>query len=525
MPQSPHAIDNGLTFTDIFCGAGGSSIGLTEAGFRLVLAANHWQRAIDTHAANFTHAEHLCADVNNYDMRRLPTTDVLWASPICTEASPSGAGGGGGAKYRQVDGQVALGFDGEPVEQAGYERTRATFHDVIRATEVHRYKAVIVENVPDVAWKWELYSWWLTGMQLLGYNVQIVSVSSAHVGDEHNPFAPQWRNRKYIVATREGIPLPDVKPRPLAWCQRCGTDVHAQQWWKPKTRLYLGQPVGKYRQQYLYQCPTGHAFVEPYVLPAASVIDWDNLGPRLGDRKRLPVAKTLARIEAGLSLLREAALITVNHSDGGHRAVPLARGPLPTRTVHIGEGIATHPLLVPCGGSRYDDAADATQPFRTRLTRESEAVLTPPAFIAQMRNHCTAAGVDEPLTTMTTSGRHHYLGTVPQTGRTYPARDGRHALVVPYRSGNVTTTADEPLLTMATKTAAGIARPGTDGPELRVEDCHFRMLTPREQLRSQRFPDTYHVTGTVAEQTMQAGNAVSANVAHWLGRQVAAALA
>ena len=40
------------------------------------------------------------------------------------------------------------------------------------------------------------------------------------------------------------------------------------------------------------------------------------------------------------------------------------------------------------------------------------------------------------------------------------------------------------------------------------------MLKAREHLRAQRFPDTYTVTGNAAEQTMQAGNAVSANVAH-----------
>lgn len=41
-----------ITFTDIFCGAGGSSIGLTEAGLELRLAANHWDRAIATHSMN-----------------------------------------------------------------------------------------------------------------------------------------------------------------------------------------------------------------------------------------------------------------------------------------------------------------------------------------------------------------------------------------------------------------------------------------------------------------------------------------
>lgn len=78
------------TATDLFCGAGGSSTGLVAAGFELKLAANHSAVAITTHSANHPDAEHLCADINNVDMRRLPRTDVLWASPICTEISPAG---------------------------------------------------------------------------------------------------------------------------------------------------------------------------------------------------------------------------------------------------------------------------------------------------------------------------------------------------------------------------------------------------------------------------------------------------
>jgi DNA (cytosine-5)-methyltransferase 1 len=518
-----------ITFTDIFCGAGGSSIGLAEAGFELALAANHWPIAIRTHAANFPDAEHLCADVNNYDMRRLPTTDIGWFSPICTEASPSGAGAAPKEKYQRVAGQVTLDSNGEPMEQAGFERTRATFYDVLRATEVHHYKAVLIENVPEVAWKWGLYEWFLQGLAMVGpgYNIQIVCVSSAHIGGDDNPFAPQWRNRKYIVATRKDLRIPDVEPRPLAWCGMCASVVRAKQWWKPKTRRYYGFPIGKYRSQYLYQCPTGHAFVEPYVLPAAAVIDWSNLGERLGDRDKMPVKNTLRRIEAGLKLVREAALITVNHSDSDHRAIPLAGAPFPTRTVKIGDGVATHPLLVPCGGSRFADAADAAEPFRPRLTRESEAVLAPPAFIAEMRNNCYASAVDEPVSTLTTSGRHHYLGTVvkPGTQQAIASTEwGRHALVVPYRRNNKTTTTAEPLLTMATKDPAALATPARDDVDIRIEDCHFRMLTPREQLRAQRFPDSYQVFGTVHEQTMQAGNAVSSNVAHWLGRQVMAVL-
>ncbi|WP_460358332.1 DNA cytosine methyltransferase [Actinoallomurus acanthiterrae] len=55
-------------------------------------------------------------------------------------------------------------------------------------------------------------------------------------------------------------------------------------------------------------------------------------------------------------------------------------------------------------------------------------------------------------------------------------------------------------------------------------DFRFRMLRARERLRAQRFDDSYIVTGTSEEQTMQAGNAVSANVAHWIGTKITEAL-
>lgn len=249
-----------ISFTDIFCGAGGSSTGLVEAGFELVLAANHWQRAIETHALNHPAAEHVCADVSNYDMRRLPTTDVLWASPICTENSP--AGGKAGKRSKRADGQLPLEAFGH-IEQAGFERTRATFHDVIRATEVHRYRAVLVENVPDVAYRWELFDWWCQGMMRLGYRMQTVCASAAHLGGPANAPAPQWRDRLYLVFTRETMPAPDLTVSPLAWCPRCEVDVHAVQMWKPGTLRILGHPIGSYRDQYTYTCPRGHATVEP----------------------------------------------------------------------------------------------------------------------------------------------------------------------------------------------------------------------------------------------------------------------
>lgn len=504
--------------TDIFCGAGGSSSGLAAAGIRIKLAANHWTRAVETHSANFPRTDHLCADVSNYDMRRLPRTAILWASPICTELSPAG-----GRLRRQAADQTELELFGA-VAKEGLERTRATFHDVIRATEVHRYRAVLVENVVEAA-EWELFDWWVEGMCRLGYRVQYVSVSSAHIGGTDNAPAPQLRDRLYLVFTQLKLRAPDVEPRPLAWCPHCDDNVRAVQSWKKP-----GRRIGKYRAQYVYRCPNGsrcrHAVVEPYVRPAASIINWADLGTRIGDRARPLKPKTLARIQAGLErfaqpLSGETASVRFAHSPGGHALRPV----MVSLNHSAGAGTAD--------GARAYPPEQAPPPSRT--TKIGDGIATPP-FIAELRNHCTATPVSDPLSTVTASGNHHGLCT-PAPGSFYVRNFGNNrpenlvhstdeplrvvtahdhqALVVPYhRTGAAQTTAD-PLDTLTSRDRFELL-----DADVTIEDCYFRMLDPHEQMLAQRFPADYIMTGNKGERTRQAGNAVSSNVAQWLGTQV-----
>jgi DNA (cytosine-5)-methyltransferase 1 len=99
---------------------------------------------------------------------------------------------------------------------------------------------------------------------------------------------------------------------------------------------------------------------------------------------------------------------------------------------------------------------------------------------------------------------------------------GHHALVVPYRGRRChPSTAGRPLHTVATRDSAALVQPDDLAD---VAECRLRMLKPREHLRAQRFPDSYVVTGNQGEQTMQAGYAVSANVACWLGAALAQVL-
>ena len=128
----------------------------------------------------------------------------------------------------------------------------------------------------------------------------------------------------------------------------------------------------------------------------------------------------------------------------------------------------------------------------------------------EFRNHATTSPVDAPISTVSAQGNHH--GLVMPGGRTL-VRD-RNTLVIPYRK-SAPKHAGMPFHTLSTKESAALV---ASAPA--IEDCYFRMLKPREQLAGQRFPGAFICLGNGAEQTMQAGNAVSVNVAHWIGRQL-----
>ena len=535
------------TATDFFCGMGGSSTGLVRAGFEVKVAANHWDRAITTHSANHPTTENLCADISAIDLRYLPRTQILWASPICTEISPAG-----GTKNRSA--QKDLFEDYGHVPTAAFERTRVTFWEVIRAAEIFRYPIVIIENVVEAA-AWELFDTWLAGMSALGYEPQFVSVSAAHIGDDTNPHAPQWRDRLYIVLHLKGVRRPDVEPRPAAWCQHCSHDVPALQWWKRP-----GRRIGKYGAQYIYVCPEGgHGRVEPYVAPASTAIDWTNLGTRIGDRIKKLAPSTMLRIRTGLDMLEAGAfsfttsptetmttpekfVMSINHAGTDPRAFDPDTRPMPAETAKRGEA-----LLVAAAGNTYDAASKGETAGYVRAwpaagaPMPGQATTAQQALVTMLRANGRTRSTDEPLPTFST-GRNHGL-TIPPgsfitknhagyaTGGSHlnkPVTDpiatmrasGTHSLVIPFRKGSKPYPADaDPLSTMATRDQHAILQPHID-----VDDCYFRMLQPREAANAQAFPQDYIIHGNQGEQQMQAGNAAPVNVAAWLGAAARAAL-
>ncbi|GGG04431.1 hypothetical protein GCM10007304_18170 [Rhodococcoides trifolii] len=474
-----------ITLTDMFCGAGGSSTGAIQVpGVSVRLAMNHWDLAIETHNTNHPDADHALADISAADPRRYPKTDILWASPECTNHSVARG------KKRNADSTPDL--FGETLPDEAADRSRATMWDVPRFAEHHRYRAIITENVVDAA-RWVLFPAWLQAMALLGYEHQVVYLNSMHAQAAGLP-APQSRDRMYVVFWLKGNRAPDLNrwTRPHAYCSTCDETVTAMQGWKKP------QPWGRYRFQYVWRCPNvacRNAVVEPAWLPASSAIDWNIEGERIGDRDRPLAAKTMARVQAGLD--KFCAPFTAEVAGNTFERRPGVRTwsvDDVLRTLHTTPSKA---LLVPAGGTWNESATSVNDVMRARTTRENEGLLVP----VEGRDGKVAASTAEPMRTMTTRNE--------------------TAFVVPMRANNVPKLVEQPYDTFA---ANGNHHGLALAQSISIDDCQFRMLSPTEITRGMAFTEGYVMLGTKREQVRLAGNAVTPPAARDLVSAVAESL-
>jgi DNA (cytosine-5)-methyltransferase 1 len=557
-----------VTATDLFCGAGGSSIGFELAGGELRLGLNHWQRAIETHATNFQHADHDCEDVASLttaQIRRYPDSDILMASPECTNHSlAKGA--------RRIKPQAGSLFDDGPAGSEEQERSRATMWDVCRFAEQklqkgRPYKAIVVENVVD-AFKWGynddggLFSAWRQAMGALGYEHEIVFLNSMFC-----PPTPQSRDRMYVVFWLRGLRRPDLRFEPRSWCPRCSMLVDGRQTWKRVDR----SPWGRYGVQYFYGCPECAGTVLPGVFPAASIIDRALPAPAIGDRAK-PLAKnTRERIRRGLErlaaepfairLLQGGApkpltlpIVTLTQRHDMAMVTPVAgntfeRKPgnrardastTPLATVH---GTPEQALVVPPMGDVVPRDAHA-HPLPTQTTTTCSALVMAnrmygvpkpadeaPAQtvcsgetlgIVQVQNHGGVSAPREPVHTMRAGGFHHAVVMRNNDGQNGQmctpehepirtlATKGHQSILVPYdRTGSPVLVDQEPAMTLTTRDRAAVIYTDED-----IDACGFRMFALHEIASAMAMSDHPHdgeyvVLGNKRERMAQYGNAVT----------------
>ena len=76
-----------VTVVDLFCGAGGMSLGFTRAGFEVIHAVDHWQPAVETYRANL--GDHIVQEEVS-DGIQLPCSTVIVGGPPCQGFSSAG---------------------------------------------------------------------------------------------------------------------------------------------------------------------------------------------------------------------------------------------------------------------------------------------------------------------------------------------------------------------------------------------------------------------------------------------------
>lgn len=392
---------SGITATDQFCGAGGSTTGAKRAGVEVKVAMNHWSRAVETYNTNHPDTDVHCADVSAQDPRRFPSTDILITSPECTTHSPAG-----GNRRSKPD-----VFTMPEPDDPAFIRSRATMRDVPRFAEYHEYKLILVENVVEVT-RWgpnndgSLFRHWLQEMELLGYRWKLVSLNSMFCWP-----TPQSRDRLYIVFWRKGNRAPDMSFTPAAPCYRCEKVVHAVQTWKVGAldRSIAGQPFGKYRTQYVYTCPACRSIVTPFYYAALNAIDFSLPAERIGDRDRPLKERTLERIKYGLEKYGNRHLvIRTNMTSGVGTRVRGLDEPHMAQTASWLDGLF-QPVIVTAGSNESMKGSAEAMP--TQTATERFGLLS--SFLVGCANTDGVGrrvrGLDEALNTVHAGGNNHAL--------------------------------------------------------------------------------------------------------------------
>lgn len=460
-----------ITMTDLFCGAGGSSTGgIQIPGVEVVMAANHSRHAINTHQANHPDTRHDCADISQVVPTRYPKTDILWASPECTNHSNAK-----GAKREHGEWDEGL-FAPDGTDEAAI-RSRATMWDVPRFAEAHQYRIIIVENVVESRWwgpknnRGVVYDAWLGTMRAWGYDHRSVYLNSMHA-TALGRGAAQNRDRKYDVFWLSGDRAPDFDKwlRPTASCPQHGP-IRAIQGWKTTKLCSPLKPWGKYgaRNQYEWRCPRvecRNAVVQPQVRAAAEIVDWG-----------LPAVAIKDRADLGMRALEPATM----------------------RRIRAGFEQFARPYLVPVEGRDGKQPLSIDGPMRTCSTRNETGLALPPYMVELRGGSSSHRAITEPVATVCAGGNHLAVASAPD-------------MILPYYSStDRPQLADRPLPTVTTKDRCGALY----GGEVRTaEDMRFRMLEPEEYQLAMEFPGEYILTPRDKRTKVKMlGNAVTPNSA------------
>lgn len=182
------------TFVDLFCGAGGMTQGLLQAGFRPVASVEINPIASATHTKNFPDCHHLCDDIKNLNPQNF----------LAEIGSPE--------VHVVVGGPPCQGFSVAGKRDPNDPRNRL-FREFVRVVSEIRPWYVVMENVPGILTiqKGAVKQAICEAFREIGYpHMSVAVLESAAYG------VAQIRPRAIFIANRFGMQNPYPKPQLLS---------------------------------------------------------------------------------------------------------------------------------------------------------------------------------------------------------------------------------------------------------------------------------------------------------------------
>ncbi|MBB1053151.1 DNA cytosine methyltransferase [Dietzia sp. B44] len=208
---------------DLFSGAGGISLGLEEAGYDVVVGADHYDAAVRTHAHHFAglSLDWDLADPDVVDrvagLIKEARVEIIAGGPPCQPFSKAGRS--------MIRHRVQLG------ERDPHDERRDLWRSFLEIVGIARPRAVLMENVPDLALDREMFIFRsiVEELEQEGYSVHTRIVETWRYG------VPQMRQRLLVVALRGGISFewPQDAPTKTTLWNAIGELPEVEGGWRP----------------------------------------------------------------------------------------------------------------------------------------------------------------------------------------------------------------------------------------------------------------------------------------------------
>ncbi|MEU9824128.1 DNA cytosine methyltransferase [Micromonospora chersina] len=228
---------------DLFSGAGGLSLGLEKAGYRVVLAVDHYPEAVETHRH---HHAGLSVDWDLGDPDRIRQVaeliraagvELLAGGPPCQPFSKAGRS--------IIRHKVRHGL------RDPYDERRDLWRSFLEVIKLARPPAVLMENVPDMALDKEMFilRTMVHELEALGYAVEEKVVDTFRYG------VPQFRQRLILVALHDGVSFdwPAEQPDRVSVWNAIGDLPEVEGGWRPdggaEGWAEYGGPVSEFQQR------------------------------------------------------------------------------------------------------------------------------------------------------------------------------------------------------------------------------------------------------------------------------------